>query len=755
MKNFVLFIVLITFFSACSEVKYFKIEAKKGVIDLTTWNLERNEVIVMQGEMEFYWNELLFSSDFSNNKIKPQYNYINGSWHLNKNNPKGVKKQGFATVRFVIKLPKTDQALAIQAMPPLTASRLFINGKEIFEIGKVGKTAQTSLPKYDNKLITIETDSSELEIIYQVSNFHHIEGGMQHYLRLGNAQKMHDAHTLSEIVNILLLGIILAMSVYHFGLFFTLRKNTETLYFAIFSFLVFARMFVAANHFEVYFFNIPWRWVIFTELASITVALPFFYLYFDSIFKGIIYKKVLYFVLSANFILFLFLVFSKPIFYLNYLNYFLVWMGVNAFFIIYAFSIAWIKKIEFSNIFAIGILILILTIFNDILQNKSVIESRYMTHFGWFTFMLSQVYLISKKFANAFIVSERLRTELSYINENLEKTVAERTQKISFQNKQIENQMSKLNEAYVELSENQKFKQDLMNMVVHDLKNPLGVILSTPEDGFLNGTYEKVIKSAQTMKNLVLNILDIGKYEAQKMSLTTELLYLNTELQAVLKEVEFLREEKNLEFRMHNTSNYKIKSDKNLLFRILVNLITNAIKFSPQNKSIDIKVEEYGKNELKISIIDYGEGISQENLQFIFKKFEQVKSKEVGKIQSTGLGLAFCKLATEQLGNQIGVISERNKSTEFWFTVEKVEVKIEEMTKVKIEQTSLQLKPCETNALTPFLEQLRQYEIYQFTNINEILNSIPETSESIIHWKANIHKAIIRQNNKLYQELIN
>lgn len=106
--------------------------------------------------------------------------------------------------------------------------------------------------------------------------------------------------------------------------------------------------------------------------------------------------------------------------------------------------------------------------------------------------------------------------------------------------------------------------------------------------------------------------------------------------------------------------------DAYLVERILTNLVLNAIKFTPKNGRILIEQ----KNEvaaIKICVIDNGTGIPGEFHKRIFEKYGQVENGKSSK--STGLGLTFCKMAVEAHGGEIGVISEINKGSTFWFTI--------------------------------------------------------------------------------------
>lgn len=105
-----------------------------------------------------------------------------------------------------------------------------------------------------------------------------------------------------------------------------------------------------------------------------------------------------------------------------------------------------------------------------------------------------------------------------------------------------------------------------------------------------------------------------------------------------------------------------------LVTRIIANLVGNAVKFTPEGKKVTISVERNGDGA-KFYVADTGSGIPPEYHEKIFEKFGQVKIRQQMKMYSTGLGLTFCKLAVEAHGGEIGVESEADKGSTFWFTL--------------------------------------------------------------------------------------
>lgn len=117
----------------------------------------------------------------------------------------------------------------------------------------------------------------------------------------------------------------------------------------------------------------------------------------------------------------------------------------------------------------------------------------------------------------------------------------------------------------------------------------------------------------------------------------------------------------------------EIVVDSGRLNRVLVNLISNAVKFSPENSSVDITCEKStGKHSipmLEFKIIDHGPGIPESKIDLVFEKFKQAGRGDEGEKKGSGLGLAICKAIVEAHGGEIGVESELEEGSIFWFRI--------------------------------------------------------------------------------------
>ncbi|CAM3373405.1 HAMP domain-containing sensor histidine kinase [Deinococcus saxicola] len=223
----------------------------------------------------------------------------------------------------------------------------------------------------------------------------------------------------------------------------------------------------------------------------------------------------------------------------------------------------------------------------------------------------------------------------------------------------------------------EKVRDQLIHMLVHDLKNPIAAVMGLLEivqdDARVPDDSRELLKVArdetQHLLHLAVNMLDIRKIQAGKMNLRRELMF-----SPMFREVMALAcgdVGSGLRDRVMRTdveSNLSPASvDPEILRRVMANLISNAMKHTTGGGQIAITVRS-AKDAVQIAVQDDGEGIPADDIPNLFAAFEQSRLTLHGRFD-TGMGLAFCKLAVEEHGGQIGVQSERGHGATFTFSL--------------------------------------------------------------------------------------
>ncbi len=224
----------------------------------------------------------------------------------------------------------------------------------------------------------------------------------------------------------------------------------------------------------------------------------------------------------------------------------------------------------------------------------------------------------------------------------------------------------------------EQLKEDFIHSITHDLRSPMTSIrgflefLLDGSSGELNEQQKEFLQiideSSKRLLGMINNILDVAKMESGTMPMDKEEFSLLSEAGDVVKtfEAQALRDRIDLKAEEVNGPGI-VYADRTLMHRVITNLVGNALKFTPEEGSVTVRVEEAG-DEAEVSVIDTGQGMPPEYVKKIFKKFEQVKGSR-GRRKGTGLGLTITKYIVESHGGRIWAESEEGKGSKFTFRI--------------------------------------------------------------------------------------
>lgn len=444
MRNFIfLFLVLLCFCQNPNEKLLPK--ASKGVLDLRgggggnghAYSLLR-DVIKLDGEWEFYWEEFLppnslgsiqkrSLSDATTNQVhievpvfthqpKPNYIPVPSQWQNH-----GYPTKGYATYRLKVLLPKNIPELSLFRQYIGTASRMFINGKLVSSIGKIGTSRKQSIPIYRYNKFDLEKSSSELEIVIYVSNFHHYQPGISNSIIIGPTKILEKKQKQRYSLDLILFSSLMIMGLYHLGLYLNRKKDFSPLYFALFCILVSFRSLAIGERILMDIFPfLPFAIVHKIEYLTFYSGAFIFLQFIHSLYPDEA-SRPMYWIISSIMIPCSILVVVTPMYIYNYS---LVVIQITTFIAIVYILIILIRAILHkrigSKLFFAGILLFFGTVIHDILENLGIVFTPPLTSYGFLSFILFQSLILSKKFANAF-------TQIEELSENLEHKVQERT----------------------------------------------------------------------------------------------------------------------------------------------------------------------------------------------------------------------------------------------------------------------------------------------------------------------------------------
>lgn len=220
-----------------------------------------------------------------------------------------------------------------------------------------------------------------------------------------------------------------------------------------------------------------------------------------------------------------------------------------------------------------------------------------------------------------------------------------------------------------------KTKAHFLANMSHELRTPLNAIMGFAELmasealGPMNhpeykGYAEDVLISAEHLFNLINDILDMSKIEAGYMALSLGHLNLHDSCNSVVRMLSHQAQQKKITLTLcENTLPALVSGDKNKIHQMLVNLVGNAIKFTPEGGNVTVALTENHSQELVVSVQDTGVGIKPENIHKILLPFEQIDNSETGKHQGTGLGLPLTKSLIEMHDGRLKIDSVFGQGT--------------------------------------------------------------------------------------------
>ncbi len=247
-------------------------------------------------------------------------------------------------------------------------------------------------------------------------------------------------------------------------------------------------------------------------------------------------------------------------------------------------------------------------------------------------------------------------------------------------------QFAELEKAREEAVSANKAKSEFLSNMSHDIRTPMNAIVGMSAIATANidniqqvqNCLRKITLSSKHLLGLINDVLDMSKIESGKMTLNMDQVSLREVMEGIVNIVQPQIKEKNQQFEViiNDIMTENVCCDSVRLDQILLNFLSNAIKFTPEGGKIQLSMEEEessrGKDWVRIHLMvkDNGIGMSEEFSRKIFDSFTREDSARVQKIQGTGLGMAITKYIVDAMGGTIDVKSEHGKGTEFHVELE-------------------------------------------------------------------------------------
>jgi len=258
----------------------------------------------------------------------------------------------------------------------------------------------------------------------------------------------------------------------------------------------------------------------------------------------------------------------------------------------------------------------------------------------------------------------------------------EKREELERLNGQLTASNAELNEANARLRELAEMREEFLALTTHDLRSPLTVIsgvisfFTSGRLGELSPEQKNMVRmmerNTQNLIELVNDLLDAAKLESGTLQLELADVDLRALVGEICESMAQLAREKGLTLTTEAAQDdlpRVVRADRAKLRRIIVNLLSNALKFTPRGGRVSVRVEPAGDNLARISVADTGVGIAKDDLPVLFDKYEQARHRATRGEKGTGLGLYITRQLVELHGGAIRVESEVGKGSTFSFTL--------------------------------------------------------------------------------------
>lgn len=278
----------------------------------------------------------------------------------------------------------------------------------------------------------------------------------------------------------------------------------------------------------------------------------------------------------------------------------------------------------------------------------------------------------------AYLVSRAIASPIIKVNDAA-KQLAKGNYDVVFDGRdytEINELSDTLNYTSKELAKTEKYQQELIANVSHDLRTPLTMITAysevmrdlpgenTPEN------VQVIIEESERLTNLVNDLLDISKLQNGTLEKEAKVYDLTESIERVMERYGKLKTQEGYDIRFVYNTHVLVEADEYKIFQVLYNLINNAINYTGEDKKVIVR-QIVTKNKVRIEVEDTGMGIAKEELNNVWERYYKASSSHKRAVKGTGLGLSIVRNILKLHDASYGVISEEGKGSTFWFELDR------------------------------------------------------------------------------------
>ncbi|WP_438431424.1 ATP-binding protein [Gorillibacterium sp. sgz500922] len=615
--------------------------SEPGTLDLTDRNFQSDRVVSLDGQWEFYWNQLLKPG--SKPVPSPDYIQVPGFW---KQNPQAESDQakGAATYRLTIKVKPSSLIYGLKISNIRMASTIYVNGEKVGGSGvpALSKSDYTYVNQPYNAFFSVQGDTAE--ILIHVADFENTQGGIPYHIYFGSAQGIHTANTHTTLLNMTLIVSLLMLGCYQLSVFIIRREERGLLYFGI-SCVVIAWSFASnGDRILVDYIKLPAELYYKIQAVSLYSSLITMVLFIKTVCQGLIPRWLIRGIVYGMGAYNGFVLLTPFQWYSN----FNIWAGffqIAAYLVIIGLLLRSYRQGRYGEFNRKGLALFILALccyfvglVDYALYLSSVVLSCQIGYYAILGFCFLASFILSYRFSEAYKTIEQMAVTLRQADKQKDEFLLQTSHEFQTPLHGIIN----LSQSMMETAAGELTENHLQNLsLIHD--------------------------TSRRLSALVHDILDLEKIERNELTVHPAGVDVRVTVSLVFDL--FLHLIAGKKIRLVNAVPFGLPlvlADENRLKQIIHNLVGNAVKFTHEG-SVTVSAQALG-NQVKILVEDTGVGIDPSDWEAVFQPFKQAQSpREYG---GAGLGLSISAKLVQLMEGEIYVDwSEPERGTRMVFTL--------------------------------------------------------------------------------------
>lgn len=624
--------------------------AVQGNLDLTDSELSELGAIKLNGDWEFYPNELLDPEDFKQGRLAGHYLPVPSSWNQVKmSNGQKMGSWGFGTYRLRILIQPTEELLGIKKNAIRMSDRLYVNGELRGESGQVGITRAQYEPENTPYESFFYVQGNQVEIIIQAANYDYYQGGIGLPLHFGLSESILFTKYTQNAIEIAGTLVFIVFGIFYLTLFFIyLRDGSLLIFGAYFIFFGATFMFNGEKTFMQFFpgvpFEIAWKLKDISSYITVPLLCTFTYRMIDTWkFRKLLYIPGLIYAIYTLIIVILPYRFHVPFQIVLLPGSVVFYLGLMIFLLIGYLKQDYGKFDKTGlRLFMAAIIVVSISMLNMSFHNISWNSNMFVSDVAFFIFLIMIALMLAHQYYRTYSSMQMLNDKLKLADQ---------------------------------------MKDDFLIRTSHELKTPLhGIIhlsqalLEMPiqSETIAADKLALIRNTAYRMSSVVNDLIDLAKIKENRLDIRMSLVDLVTCTSVVFEVFGFLARQKNIQL-VHKIAPDAslVMADENRLLQILYNLIDNSLKHTEQGS---ITIASYlDQANVILTVEDTGSGIPIGSREIIFLPYERGADASELDNRGIGIGLSIVDELAKLMGGQAYLDwSEENMGSRFAVRVQAV-----------------------------------------------------------------------------------